>query len=261
MTSSINTKIMFACVSPCIREYLAFRILKNYTLRSDNVAASIQADNDTPVDAAQFAVPAYYVDSATGSSFADKAEAHISATLSAVSDAEAQGSKAFLVSPTSAVATGDQSDSSIVLQAGSDSFNLPFPQPSASVYTTSFDLSNTSMNWSPATRFLFGELSLPSATAVSFAGRSNMMSLNTPMRPNFENAGERPQTVNNNAISTASTTATNSSSSYPFVEGAETSLALLPPPTPSAFSSFPNLKSPGLSRYFPSAGGSSAYSI
>lgn len=237
------------------REYLAFRILKNYTLRSDNVAASIQADNDNVTAGLQLAVSAYYVDSATGSSYTSESATRAYDTT--IPDSQEQGSKAFLVSPPTSVRTVDRNDTtSIASQSVGGSFGFPFSQPSASVYTTSFDLSNISMNWSPATKYLFGELSLPSAPTNNFTSRSNpaMVSLNTPMQSTFSGTGMKPQMAN----TTVSDTTTISASGPLFVEGAEPSLAMLPPPTPSAFSSFPNLRSPGLSRYFPSAGGSSS---
>lgn len=127
--------------------------------------------------------------------------------------------------------------------ANETGFFFPFGQPSANAYTTSFNLSSTSSTWSPATRYLFGELSLPSSTSLTFPARSGVSSGYTPEQMSFTQSSKSDSTAQQRQVSPNSTSSSAST---------EQNLAMLPPPTPSAFSSFPNLRSPGLSRYFPS---------
>lgn len=223
------------------REYLAFKILKSTTLRSDNIAASIQLDNEGSTNG-QSTVPSYYIKTGTGSNtfsssalmdtFKEQENAAMAFLVSPQASTHAAAKHARHVNAQDKTAVGPARSSggsqeeniSNSCSASSSGFTIPPGQPSASAFTASFNLSSTfstSSNtiWSPATRYLFSELALPSATSTSFTLA----------------AGSQMDSADKGDASESS------------------SLTILPPPTPSAFSSFPNLRSPGLSRYFPSS--------
>lgn len=179
----------------------------------------------------------YYTNSGTGPSLGGDSS---SETFSNAPSGVAQGNvaKAFLVSPPTATRSVAQNQATNEKQGNGNEFTFPFAQTSANAYATTFDLSSSSMNWSPATRYLFGELALPPASA-----RPTTSSFNIPVQATLVGGTEgqnKPKGLRIQNIHSISTTS------------AEDAFALLPPPTPSAFSSFPNLRSPGLSRYFPS---------
>jgi hypothetical protein len=178
------------------------------------------------------------MNSGTGSSIEEESSGEsFSNATSGV--AQENVARAFLVSPPTATRSAAQVQPASENQGNINGFTFPFAQPSANAYATSFDLSNNSMNWSPATRYLFGELSLPPSST-----RPGSSSFSIPVQASVSNCRtdnrNRPQGLRIHNIPSSAATS------------AEEALALLPPPTPSAFSSFPNLRSPGLSRYFPS---------
>lgn len=242
-----------------IREYLAFKILKNITLHGNVITASVEAETINSASALR-GIRNDAVMAADGNK-----EDDLSSIMRIIQQQE-NAARAFLVSPQIAHQEGKSATNSAGNSSGGSQGQSPFAMlyssPVATAPTSSSsqargiqdnDVSNTSSPHSGSTGSSAFRPGLPRSHSLLPTSASQENTMSSFVFPPGQPSASAFNTSFNFSSALSPTTRAIFGEKTPIYLAFGQGSTILPPPTPSAFSSFPDLRSPGLSRYFASS--------
>lgn len=240
------------------REYLAFNILKNVTLRGDAITASVEAETVNSASASR-GIRNDAARARDGNKEDDRS------SIMRIIQQQENAARAFLVSPQITHQGGKSATNSAGNSSGDSQGQSPFamlyssPIATAPISSSSLprvqdnDMSHTHSPHSGSTGSSAVRPGLIRSHSLLPTSASQESTMTSFVFPPGQPSASAFNTSFNFSSALSPTTRAIFGEKTPIYLAFGQGSTILPPPTPSAFSSFPDLRSPGLSRYFASS--------